>query len=164
MADHDTEDDRPGDQSMSPASYVGEQLLYEPPSTAGVVSFLSSNEREGKWQLPRRFRALAVVGNIELDLREAEVGYGVSVIEAVTFMGNIEITVPPDISVECDGDSLLGTFTLKYDGRASPTAASRDRTVRVVGTAYVGAVSVHVKGPDEPMLARIGRNLGFSRR
>jgi hypothetical protein len=88
----------------------------------------------------------------------------VSVIEAVAFMGNIEITIPPDISVECDGDSLLGTFTLKYEGRANPTAASRDRTVRVVGTAYVGAVSVHVKGPDEPMLARIGRNLGFGRR
>jgi hypothetical protein len=164
MADLDTEDDRLRDQSASPVSYSGDQLLYEPPATAGVVSFLSSHEREGKWQLPRRFRALAVVGNIELDLREAEIGYGASVIEAVAFMGNIEITIPPDISVECDGDSLLGTFTLKYEGRANPAAASRDRTVRVVGTAYVGAVSVHVKGPDEPMLARIGRNLGFGRR
>jgi len=104
-----------------------------------------------------------VMGNVELDLREAEVGYGVSVIEAVAFMGNIEITIPPEIAVECDGDSLIGTFTLKYQGRANPAAASRDRTVRVVGSAYAGSVSVNVKGPDEAMLAKIGRNLGFKR-
>jgi predicted membrane protein len=103
------------------------------------------------------------MGNVELDLREAEVGFGVSVIEAVAFMGNIEITIPPEISVECDGDSLMGTFTLKYRGRANPAAASRDRTVRVVGTAYAGSVSVNVKGPSEAMLAKIGRNLGLKR-
>jgi hypothetical protein len=143
--------------------FNAEELVRATPAMSGVVSFLSSTEREGRWQLPRRFRALAVMGNVELDLREAEVGYGVSVIEAVAFMGNIEITIPPEISVECDGDSLMGTFTLKYQGRANPAAASRDRTVRVVGSAYAGSVSVNVKGPDEAMLAKIGRNLGFKR-
>jgi hypothetical protein len=145
------------------ADFNAEELVRDTPAMSGVVSFLSSTEREGRWQLPRRFRALAVMGNVELDLREAEVGFGVSVIEAVAFMGNIEITIPPEISVECDGDSLLGTFTLKYRGRANPAAASRDRTVRVVGSAYAGSVSVNVKGPDEAMLAKIGRNLGFKR-
>lgn len=139
------------------------QLVRDTPTMSGVVSFLSSTEREGRWQLPRRFRALAVLGNIELDLREAEVGYGVSVIEAVAFMGNIEIAIPPEIAVECDGDTLMGTFTLKYKGRANPSAASRDRVVRVVGSAYAGSVAVNVKGPDEAMLAKLGRNLGFTR-
>jgi hypothetical protein len=139
------------------------QLVRDTPTMSGVVSFLSSTERQGRWQLPRTFRALAVMGNVELDLREAEVGYGVSMIEAVAFMGNIEITIPPEIAVECDGDSLMGTFTLKYEGRANPAAASRDRIVRVVGSAYAGAVSVNVRGPDEAMLAKIGRNLGFKR-
>jgi hypothetical protein len=139
------------------------QLVRDTPTMSGVVSFLSSTERQGRWQLPRTFRALAVMGNVELDLREAEVGYGVSVIEAVAFMGNIEITIPPEIAVECDGDSLMGTFTLKYEGRANPAAASRDRIVRIVGSAYAGAVSVNVRGPDEAMLAKIGRNLGFKR-
>jgi hypothetical protein len=143
------------------ADFNAEELVRATPAMSGVVSFLSSTERKGRWQLPRRFRALAVMGNVELDLREAEVGFGVSVIEAVAFMGNIEITIPPEISVECDGDSLIGTFTLKYRGRANPAAASRDRTVRVVGSAYAGSVSVNVKGPSEAMLAKIGRNLGF---
>jgi hypothetical protein len=145
------------------ADFNAEELVRATPAMSGVVSFLSSTERKGRWQLPRRFRALAVMGNVELDLREAEVGFGVSVIEAVAFMGNIEITIPPEISVECDGESLMGTFTLKYRGRANPAAASRDRTVRVVGSAYAGSVSVNVKGPSEAMLAKIGRNLGFKR-
>jgi hypothetical protein len=129
-------------------------------SHAGIVSFLSSNEKEGRWQLPRHFRALAVMGNVELDLREAEVGYGLSVIEAVAVMGNIELTIPPEITVECDGDSLLGTFTLKYVG-ASPTQASPDRVIRITGTAYVGAVSVTVKKPSRKMLERLARTFGM---
>jgi hypothetical protein len=137
------------------------QLVHDTRSASGVVSFLSSHEREGRWHLPRRFRALAVMGNVELDLRSAEIGYGLSVIEAVAVMGNIEITISPDITVECDGDSLLGTFVLKYDGRANPAAANRDKVVRVTGTAYVSAVTIHVKGPDEKLLARLGRTLGF---
>ena len=151
----------PLEPPRSYASEQGEQLVPESRSTSGVVSVLSSAEREGRWQLPRRFRALAVMGNIELDLRAAEIGYGVSEIEAVAVLGNIEITVSPEIAVECDGDSLLGSFVLKYEGRANPTAASRDRVVRITGTAYAGAVTVSVKGPDEKLLAMIGRSLGI---
>ena len=122
---------------------------------AGVVSFLSSTEREGRWQLPRRFRALAVLGNVELDLREAEIGYGISVIEAVAVLGNVEMKVSPDVAVECDGDSFMGTFTLKYEGRASPSMANRERVLRVTGSAYAGAVTVMVKGPDEDFFTRL---------
>src|SRR5436309_6513391 len=96
---------RSGPQSEA-APLVPEQRR----TMAGVVSFLSSNERQGYWELPRRFRALAVLGNVELDLREAEIGYGLSVIEAVAVLGNVEIKVSPDISVECDGDSLDGNL------------------------------------------------------
>jgi hypothetical protein len=149
-----------GDYSSQPSE---SEALLGPDSRAssGVVSFLSSNEREGRWHLPRRFRALAVMGNVELDLRTAEIGYGLSIIEAVAVMGNIEITISPDITVESDGDSLLGSFVLKYDGRANPAAANRDKVVRVTGTAYPSAVTIHVKGPDEKLLARLGRTLGF---
>ena len=126
MADFKAEDYRLTKPVAPTRNYVSERDEPEQPlardtqSTSGVVSFLSSNEREGRWHLPRRFRALAVMGNVELDLRAAEIGYGLSVIEAVAVMGNIEITISPDITVESDGDSLLGTFVLKYDGRANP--------------------------------------------
>ncbi|MEA2765465.1 MAG: hypothetical protein QOK07_1869 [Gemmatimonadaceae bacterium] len=131
-------------------------------SRGGVVSFLSSNERDGRWELPRHFRVLAVLGNVELDLRDAVIGLGVSVIEAVAVMGNIEITIPPDVAVESDGDSLLGTFSVKYKGRLTGAEATGIRTVRITGTAYVSSVEICVKGPDEGMLTRL-RKMNFNR-
>jgi hypothetical protein len=159
--DYANEHDAPTRNYASEHNEQEQQLVPDPRSTSGVVSFLSSNEKEGRWHLPRRFRALAVMGNVELDLRQAEIGYGLSVIEAVAVMGNIEITISPDITVESDGDSLLGTFVLKYDRRANPAAANRDKVIRVIGTAYLSSVTIHVKGPDEKLLARLGRTLGF---
>src|SRR5258706_13050472 len=81
----------------SPPSYgeQGQQLIPDSRSTSGVVSFLSSAEREGRWQLPRRFRALAVMGNVELDLLAAEIGDGPSVIEAVAVVGNNRLMNSP---------------------------------------------------------------------
>ena len=121
----------------------------------GVASFLSSNELEGQWELPRHFRALAVLGNVELDLRNAVIGIGVSVIEAVAVLGNIEITVPPDVAVESDGDSLLGSFVVKHKGRTTAAEATGLRTVRIVGTAYASSIEITVKGPDEGMLEKL---------
>ena len=155
--DYKLRDESRTDQYNSvPAANQSAQLVEnERAAQAGVVSFLSSTEREGRWQLPRRFRALAVLGNVELDLRQADVGYGMSVIEAVAVLGNVEIKVAPDVTVECDGDSFMGSFTLKYEGRASPTMASRDKVLRVTGSAYAGAVTVMVKGPDEDFFTRL---------
>ncbi|MFL5487467.1 MAG: LiaF domain-containing protein [Gemmatimonadaceae bacterium] len=151
MADFNAADYRLGDGLRSGPledhPRQDEQLVPVSQSMAGVVSFLSSNERNGRWQLPRQFRALSVLGNVELDLREAEIGYGLSTIEAVAVLGNIEITLPPEIAVECDGDGLLGSFTLKYEGAANPSAADREKTVRITGSAYAGNVEVKVKGP-----------------
>ena len=126
----------------------------------GIVSFLSSTEREGRWALPRHLRALAVLGNVEIDLRDAVIGIGISVIEAVAVLGNVEILVPPEIAVECDGDAFLGNFTLKYQGRVNTAVANRERTIRVTGTAYAASVSVIVKGPDEDVLTKLGRIVG----
>ena len=160
MNDFSAEDYRLTNSSSS-ASYMDGGLSPYAHPAGGVVSFLSSTERQGRWELPRQFRALAVMGSVELDLREAEVGYGLTTIEAVAVMGNIELTIPPHIRVECDGDSLLGTFTLKYEGRTSPAHATGDRVIRISGTAYVGAVTVAVKGPDEKMLKKLARTLGM---
>src|SRR3954469_6272405 len=113
-------DYKPEDRQLTESFDTGfrqesQQLARDPRSMSGVVSFLSSNEKEGGWEVPRKFRALAVLGNVELDLRDARIGYGLSTIEAVAVLGNIEITIPPEISVDCDGDSLMGSFTLRYN-------------------------------------------------
>ena len=63
--------------------------------------------------------------------------------------------VPPDVAVESDGDSLLGSFVVKYKGGATHHSATGLRTVRISGTAYASSVEITVKGPDEGMLARL---------
>lgn len=150
---------KPSDQlltSDSGTQYNPAACAPAPETTReGIVSFLSSNEREGRWELPRNFRALAVFGNVELDLRDAVIGVGISFIEAVAVMGNIEITVPPDVAVESDGDSLLGSFVVKYKGGAKAGAATGLRMVRITGTAYASSIEIIVKGPDESMLKRL---------
>jgi cell wall-active antibiotic response 4TMS protein YvqF len=154
MADYKPADDRltrRHETQYDPTAYP----VVPETARGGVVSFLSSTEREGRWELPRHFRALAVLGNVELDLRDAVIGIGVSVIEAVAVMGNIEIAVPPDVAVESDGDSLLGSFVVKYKGSVTPASATGLRTVRVIGTAYASSVEICVKGPDEGMLKRL---------
>ncbi|HJQ54121.1 MAG TPA: LiaF domain-containing protein [Gemmatimonadaceae bacterium] len=163
MSEYNSQDYRLTDRAPDAAAPYSAGELTQPRSAAGVVSFLSSNERKGRWEMPRQFRALAVLGNVELDLRDAQIGYGLSVVEAVALMGSIDLIIPPHVTVECDGDSLLGTFTLKYEGKANPSLASRDRVIRVTGTAYLGAVTVKVKGPDERMLDRLARTFGMDR-
>jgi hypothetical protein len=148
-----------GDTQYIPAPYpVAPQTARD-----GVVSFLSSTEREGQWELPPHFRALAVLGNVELDLRDALIGVGVSVIEAVAVLGNIEITVPPNITVETDGDSLLGSFVLKHKSRLTGAEADGLRTVRITGTAYASSIEITVRGPDEGLLKRL-RKISARRR
>jgi len=161
MADYKPTDERLSGLTAPQYAAPAYPVAAEPPSFDGVVSFLSSTEREGRWPLPRRFRALAVMGNVELDLREADIGLGVSVIEAVAVMGNIEITIPPDVAVESSGDSLLGSFVVKYAKGVSAAMATGYKKVHITGTAYAASVEIIVKGPDEPMLARIGRTLGI---
>jgi len=154
MADYKPANDRvtsPHDTRYNPAAYP----VAPESARGGVVSFLSSTERQGRWELPRHFRALAVLGNVELDLRDAVIGIGVSFIEAVAVMGNIEITVPPEVAVESDGDSLLGSFVVKYKGNVTPGSSTGLRTVRITGTAYASSVEIRVKGPDEGMLKRL---------
>jgi hypothetical protein len=130
----------------------------------GVVSFLSSHEKKGPWRLPRRTRALSVLGNVELDLRIAEVGYGVSDIEVMAVMGSVEIIIPPELAFECDGDALMGTFNVQWEGKVNTAAVNRDRVVRISGNAYMGAVTVRVKGPDQALMERLERTLAKFRR
>lgn len=131
--------------------------LQEQTPIRGLVSIFSENKKKGYWELPRHMRVLAVFGSATLDLRDAFVGPGVSVIEALTVFGNIEIIVPPGIAVECDGDAIMGTFTLKRSrrGPASLPAPLGAPVIRVTGDAYLASVTVQVKASREKASGRI---------
>jgi len=125
----------------------------------GVVSIFSGNEKKGRWELPRRMRVLAIFGGVKIDLRQAIVLPGVSVIETLCIFGGIEIIVPPAIDVQCDGDAIMGAFTLNRSrkGPASVPAPPGAPVIHVTGDAYMGAVTIQVKAPREKILGQLGR-------
>lgn len=125
----------------------------------GLVSIFSGNKKAGRWELPRHMRVLAIFGSAELDLRDALVGPGVSLIETLTIFGSIEITVPPSIDVECDGDAIMGAFALHRSrkGPASVAPPPGSPVVRVTGDAYMGAVTVRVKAQREKSFGHLAR-------
>lgn len=115
-----------------------------------MVVFFSSTKREGRWTLPRALRVAAVMGSAELDLREAAFAEGVSEIEVMAVLGNVEIFVPVGVRVECSGEALAGNFEVRMSG--APDVAPGAPVLRIRGSAYFANVEVVVKGVDKKML------------
>ena len=122
------------------------------PPRNGVVAWWSGVKRNGEWVLPRAFRAFTCMGNIELDLTQARMGAGVSEMELNCFMGAIDVIVPPDIRVICDGEGMFGTFEMKRTGNATPPPDAP--TLQISGTAYFSAVNIKIVDPNAPTLAQ----------
>jgi hypothetical protein len=95
-------------------------------------------------------RVASIMGSAELDLREAEIGAGVSEIEVLCIFGSVEIFVPVGVRVECVGQALMGSFELRMSG--VPDFPPDAPTVRVKGSAYMASVEVLVKALSRKQL------------
>jgi hypothetical protein len=118
-----------------------------------LVAFMSGIVRRGAWIVPPRMRAVAFMGGVEIDLRDARL-QAVTDIYAVAFMGGVVITVPPGVRVQADGFAIMGGFEDQLEQRASLDLTAR--LVRVRGVAFMGGVEVKVAertGPDGPATA-----------
>jgi hypothetical protein len=115
----------------------------ELPERQGIVSFIGSTQRSGRWRVPRHLRVVAVAGNVELDLREAVLSEGTTHIEIAAFAGNVEITVPPGVRVESAGDAMAGNFMCAA-GRW-PAPAPGAPVLRLSGTAFLANVEARVR-------------------
>src|SRR5262249_57525509 len=78
--------------------------------------------RMGRWVVPRSYVAVAVMGGIELDLREAQFAEPVVTLHAYTLMGGIQITVPEDVEVDVSGVAFMGGFDHNASGPGGPGA------------------------------------------
>ena len=117
------------------------------PERRGAIAFLSNIRREGDWILPRHFRALALLGNVELDLTKARLAPGTSEIELRSILGSVSILVPPDVRVDCEGDAVVGSFEVKRDAASSTSPDAP--LLLITGTAYLGSVEVIVVDPNK---------------
>jgi Domain of unknown function (DUF1707)/Cell wall-active antibiotics response 4TMS YvqF len=72
-----------------------------------IVAILGGEQRKGRWRPARRTNAIAVMGGIDIDLREAELADGAEIL-AIPFMGAVSVVVPDGVSVEMSGFALMG--------------------------------------------------------
>ena len=115
---------------------------YPIPERGGVSAIMSHIRRRGEWTLPRFFRVLNVMGHVELDLTDIRIGQGTSEIAIESFLGAVEIHVPGTVRVECNGDGLVGEFTIK--GHASTSTYPGVPLIRITGSSFMGSVVVTV--------------------
>ena len=115
-------------------------------STKRIRSILGSVERRGAWTVPARLDVSATFGNVELDFRDARFTAGVTELNARAVFGNLEIIVPPQLAVDCEGSSVLGNV----ENHGAGAIGDPDRPLlRIRGLAIFGNVEVHTRLPGE---------------
>ena len=126
---------------------------YQPPDvpagTAGTsvsLAIMSGTKRAGPWLVPPDYTAVAIMGGVELDLRDARFTAEEVTIRAFCLMGGVSITVSEDIAVDVSGIGIMGGF----DHRASGPGAPGAPRLRVVGFALMGGVDVQRKPARPP--------------
>jgi DUF1707 SHOCT-like domain len=111
------------------------------PGSTVSIAIMSGARRTGRWVVPRNYVSVAVMGGVELDLREAQFSEAVVTLHAYTVMGGIQITVPEDVEVDVSGVAFMGGFDHNASGPGVPGAPQ----VRVLGFALMGGVEVRRK-------------------
>ncbi|MFC7649655.1 DUF1707 domain-containing protein [Streptosporangium lutulentum] len=112
------------------------------------VAVMGDSKRRGKWRIDKPLGAVAVMGDVVLDLRQAEVRSGVVDIVATAVMGDVKIIVPDGVDVDLDGIAIMG------DKKVQVVEAPPGMTVpliRVKAYAVMGDVKVIGDSRAEPV-------------
>ena len=126
-------------QATIPSSRVKERGL--------MVAALGGVERKGRWTPARKTFAVAVMGGVVLDFREALLPPGETEVWLFSLMGGAEIIVPPGLTVESDGVAIMGGFAHQEDSYSNPDPDAP--ILRLRGLAIMGGVDVSIRYPGE---------------
>jgi hypothetical protein len=112
-----------------------------------VMAIAGGVERHGHWTVPRHLKAVAVLGGMLLDLREASFPRGVTEIEVKAVLGGAQIIVPPGLAVEVSGSAILGG--IDHVDRIPAEPDPERPLLRVRGFAVLGGIAVETRLPGE---------------
>ncbi len=112
-----------------------------------ILAVMGGATRRGVWPVPRKLNIVAVMGGVDLDLREAILAPGTHEISIFALMGGATVRVPPHVRVEVDGTAIMGGFAdqMHVPGGVDPVLT----TVVVRGFVLMGGVEVKVQRPRE---------------
>lgn len=107
-------------------------------------AFFGDTVRNGQWTVPPKYYTFAQFGDNLLDLREARFAEPLTKIQCFTMFGDVEIIVPPDITVQLTGFGVFGSV-----GGLSQTGPPGCPVVTVTGYALFGDVTARLKTKKE---------------
>ena len=115
------------------------------PKARTFIAVMSGVIRRGAWVVPKRIHAIAFMGGVELDLRNAVLDPGVTEIEVLAVMGGVVVTVAPNVRLETEGAAFMGGFE---DQLKMPASGDQNApVVRLTGFAFMGGVEARVLEP-----------------
>jgi hypothetical protein len=112
-----------------------------------VVAVMGDSRRQGRWRVEGPLAAVAVMGDVVLDLRGAEVPRGDVDLVATAIMGDVKVYVPDGVDVELSGIAVMGDKQVQV--RAAPPGQTAPRVV-VRATVVMGDVKVIGDSYAEP--------------
>ena len=110
------------------------------------LAIMSGSELSGTAVVADQLTATAIMGGVELDLREVEFTAPVLTVQCVAIMGGVEIKMPDGVTVEIGGLGIMGGFS----GRSRKASRPGAPVVRVTGLALMGGVDVKYVPREEP--------------
>ncbi|MFF2007935.1 DUF1707 domain-containing protein [Streptomyces sp. NPDC058195] len=106
-----------------------------------LVAIFSGSTRKGRWRIGARTNAFALFGSVEIDLTEALFGQRLTVINATSVFGSVDIKVPENISLRGGGVGVFGNFEVATLESGDPEAP----VVVVNGYSVFGSVDAKPK-------------------
>ena len=135
-----------------------------PSSRRSSFAILGGSSRKGSWTIPSRYKALAIMGGIEIDLREASFAEAETVIHVFALMGGIEIKVPEGVVVHVDAIGIMGGVDGDSAEASNPAAAGVTAPVlRITGLALMGGIDVSRKPLKKKKSAELTGGTGNGR-
>jgi hypothetical protein len=123
-----------------------------------AFAIMAGTTRKGQWKPTSNVTAVAIMGGVELDFRDAVLEPGGTEINCFAFWGGVEIIVPPDVNVESQGFAFMGGF--EQSSNIETRATEDAPTIRVNGFALMGGVDIKVKERGSSSARKLGKGRG----
>jgi predicted membrane protein len=104
-----------------------------------LVSVFGDITRGGAWRLSAKTSAIAIFGDVDLDVRQATFSPEGSRISAIAPFGNIDIAVPTGAAVDVGGFTFFGSKKVDVDGAASDAS---ETLIAIRGFSVFGSLKV----------------------
>jgi hypothetical protein len=112
------------------------------------TALFSSVEQAGRWTPARHNRVVDVFGDATLDLREAELGPGTTIIDVRCVFASLVLIVPPGLAVRIEASATFASVERDEHINEQPRAAG-DPVVVIQGIVLFASLEIHDRMPGE---------------